>query len=118
MTEINVDFTVARNAGGRIIVQLLDSGGVNPRTDLAGWTGHMQVRAERSPDATLLCEADVEIDTATGTVTGRILPADTEAADWVTGEYDLLIVNGADDTDREPLAYGTVSLRESTTVIP
>lgn len=106
MPGIRLDLVVERNAGGKVAVRALDSGGVNPRTDLTGWTGLMQVRAEQDSGAELLATGVVTIDTGTAIVTGRITADSTLAMDWETGYYDLFIIDGSDPTDRECLAWG------------
>jgi hypothetical protein len=79
--------------------------------DLTGWTGAMQVRAT-ADDATILAEADVTIETATGVVTATIPDADTAAMTWRAGVYDLIITDG---TETDCLAEGDARLRRSIT---
>lgn len=79
--------------------------------DLTGWTGAMQIRD--TPGGTVLAEADVEIDTATGVVTATIAAADTDTATWRSGVYDLVIDDGAGSLDA--LAEGVARLRPSVT---
>jgi len=80
--------------------------------DLAGWTGAMQIRAT-ADDTTVLGEATVDIDVATGVVTATIDDIDTAAYVWRSGVYDLVITDGV-STDY--LVEGSARVRRSITV--
>lgn len=112
-----LDIEVERSGTCQVVVQVLDSGGVNPRTDLNGWTGALQVRADRSPDAALLADGDVTIDVATGIVTGVIDRLETDPAiPWAAGEYDMYIEDpGQSPPERLYLVWGTARFRERVT---
>jgi hypothetical protein len=79
--------------------------------DLTGWSGAMQIRD--TPGGTVLAEADVEVDAATGTVTATVAAADTADATWRSGVFDLIIDDGAGYID--PLVEGVARLRPSVT---
>lgn len=79
--------------------------------DLTGWTGAMQIRAT-ADDATVLAEADVTIETATGIVTATIPDLETAAMTWRAGVYDLIITDGV-ETDM--IAEGDARLRRTVT---
>lgn len=111
MVAVRQDLMAEQNGTLSLAVQVLDSGGVNARTDLTGWTGAMQIRETRDAASALLAEATVTIDVATGTVTAVVDAAEL-VAEWRSGEYDLVIVKG---TEREPLAWGTVRFRRTVT---
>jgi hypothetical protein len=112
VVAVRQDLQAEQNGTLRFEVQVLDSGGVDPRTDLIGWTGVMQIREGRDQDAALIAEATVSIDIASGIVTAVVDAADL-VTEWRAGEYDLVIVNGV---DREPLAWGTVRFRKTVIV--
>lgn len=113
MPAVEQDIVVEQARTFELSVQVLDPDGVNPRTDLAGYTGAMQVRTARSTTADLLAEADVTIDALTGIVTATIDHTTTASYTWRSGVYDLYITNG---TRVEPLTYGDVKLRYATTI--
>lgn len=112
MVAVLQDIEVERGGTFELAVAVLDSGGVDPRTDLAGWTGAMQIRERRDPDSTLLATATVTIDTATGVVTATIAASLTETMAWRSGEYDLKITNG---TQVLWLAKGTARFEQRST---
>jgi hypothetical protein len=93
-------------------VTVLDALGVNPDTGLAGWTGHMQIRAARDASAALLADATVTIEPTTGVVTA-VVAASALDDDWASGQYDLYIADGAGRV--ESLAWGTVRLARRVT---
>lgn len=109
MVAVRQDLQAEQNGTLRFEVTVLNSDGVEPRTDLTGWTGVMQIRESRDADSALLAEADVTIDVANGIVSAVVDAADL-VTEWRSGEYDLVIVSG---TTREPLAWGTVRFRKS-----
>jgi hypothetical protein len=74
--------------------------------DLTGWTGAMQIRPSATSD-TILAEAAVTIDVASGTVTATIDDVDTADMTWRSGVYDLIITDG---TETDPLAAGVARL--------
>lgn len=112
MVAVHQDIVVERGGTFELAVLVLDSDGVDPRTDLAGWTGAMQIRAERDPTSTLLATATVAIDTATAVVTATIADDLTEVMAWRSGEYDLKITNG---TQTLWLAKGTARFEQRST---
>jgi hypothetical protein len=114
---VRLDIEVERRGTCRVVVQVLDSGGVDPRTDLSGWTGALQVRTDRTPDATLLATGVVTIDTATGVVTGVLPSTQTDPAEsWAAGEYDMYIENPAQNPpERLFLVWGRALFRERVT---
>jgi hypothetical protein len=111
VVAVRQDLQAEQNGTLRFEVQVLDSEGVNPRTDLTGWTGVMQIRASRDIASAVIAQASVTIDTATGVVSA-VVDAASLVTEWRSGEYDLVIVNG---TTREPLAWGTVRFRKTVT---
>lgn len=111
MVAVRQDIWLAQGRTFELAVEVLDEDG-DPRTDLAGWTGAMQVRASQSSTATLLATATVSINTSTGVVTATIAAADTASAAWRVGWYDLYIASGA---TKEDLAYGDARLRRTVT---
>lgn len=114
---LRLDIEVERRGTCKVVVQVLDSGGVNPRTDLTGWTGALQVRADREPGAELLADGDVTIDTATGVVTGVIASDDTDpVSSWAAGEYDMYIEDPSQTPpERLYLVWGTARFKERVT---
>ncbi len=114
---VRLDIEVERSGTCRVVVQVLDSGGVNPRTDLSGWTGALEVRGDRTPTAQLLATGAVTIDVGTGVVTGVISSAETDPATaWAAGEYDMYIEDpGQSPPERLYLVYGVARFRERVT---
>lgn len=112
-----LDIEVERLGTCKVVVQVLDTDGVTPRTDLNGWTGALQVRSERDPDAALLAEGDVTIDVATGIVTGVIPQTQTDpATGWSAGAYDMYIENPATSPpERLWLTWGAARFKERVT---
>ena len=92
--------------------QVYESDGATPRTDLAGWSGSMQVRATDA-DAEVLAEAVVSVNGSTGVVTATIDADTTAGYDWVSGVYDLIIDNGAGRVER--ILQGTARLSRAVT---
>jgi hypothetical protein len=115
--SVRLDIEVERSGTCRVVVQVLDSGGVNPRTDLSGWTGAFQVRTDRAPDADILANGTVSIDTATGIVTGLLSSTETDPVlSWAAGEYDIYIQNPATNPpDRIWLVWGAAKFKERVT---
>jgi hypothetical protein len=111
MVATRLDILVEQGATLEIVAEVLDAGGVDPRTDLAGWTGAMQIRPT-ADSATVLATADVAVDGATAQVTASVPDYLTSAMAWRSGVYDLIITDG-DRTER--LLYGVARLRSSTT---
>jgi len=111
MTATRQDIVVERGQTFTYVVALLDEAGVN-RTDLAGFTGTMQIRAEQDSGATLLATATVAINTGTARATATIAKATTTAYEWTTGRYDLIITDG---TTSERVAEGRATLSRNVT---
>jgi hypothetical protein len=114
---VRLDIEVERSGTCRVVVQVLDSGGVNPRTDLNGWTGAFQVRSDRSPDAELLASGTVTIDAATGIVTGVLPTTETDPPiPWAAGEHDMYIEDPSQTPpERIWLTWGTARFKERVT---
>lgn len=115
--SVRLDIEVERLGTCKVVVAVLDSGGVNPRTDLSGWTGALEVRSDRIPGAELLAAGDVTIDVATGIVTGIIPSDETDPTDaWAAGEYDMYIEDPSQaPPERIYLVWGTARFRERVT---
>lgn len=92
MVAVEHDIEVEQGATFEFAVECLEEDGQTPRT-FSGYTGALQIRAERAPDATLLATATVTV--ATGLVTATIADDLTAAMDWRAGVYDLKITNGS-----------------------
>lgn len=106
-----LDITVRRGATFTLVVDLLDEDGV-ARTDLAGYTGTMQIRSEQDSGATLLATATVAVDSGNAQTTATIAKATTGAYEWKTGRYDLVITDG---TTTERVAEGRATLSRNVT---
>lgn len=113
MVAARLDIVVEQGATFELVVDLLDENG-DPRTDLAGYTGAMQIREERDTTSTLLATATVAIDTVNAKATATIAKATTAGYGWSAGWYDLEITNsGATRTER--IVEGRASLSRNVT---
>jgi hypothetical protein len=107
MSGVRLDIEVEQNGTFELAVQVLDSGGVDPRTDLAGWGGVLQIRADRDPLATLYASAVVSVDSATAIATATIDADDTAVMTWRSGEYDFYITDNGSPAQRIFLCWGS-----------
>ena len=112
MTATILPIVVEQGATWEVRCQIYESDGATPRSDLAGWSGAMQIRPSADSD-TVLGEADVTINGSTGVVTATLPADDTAGYDWVTGVYDLIIDNGAGRVER--ILQGTARLSRAVT---
>lgn len=112
MAATTYPITVEQAATFEIRVQVYESDGETPRSDLAGWTGAMQIRPS-ADSADVLAEADVTINPSTGVVTAAIPASETAGYDWVSGLYDLIIDDGAGRVER--ILQGTARLSRAVT---
>lgn len=122
MTAVKQDVTIEQGGTFTLSVQVLDSGGVNPRTDLTGWSGEIVIRADRNPTSVELASGAVTVDVATGVATA-IIPASTtftlDGANFAGGaQYDMAIDDGGSPAEVIPLAWGTVFFRPTTLSAP
>lgn len=101
------DVTVEQGETFRFTVDLLDLATGEARTDLDGFTGSMQIRADQSLDGELLGEADVTVDADNSQVTAVIPDDETALYDWNSGYYTLRITDGSSS---ERIAEGRVKL--------
>src|SRR5690349_9347393 len=115
MAAVKQDVTIEQGGTFTLSVQVLDSGGVNPRTDLTGWSGEIVIRTDRDPLSTLLATGPVVVDVATGVATATIPAATTYTLDdthFAGGaQYDMAIDDGGNPAEVIPLAWGTVYFR-------
>ncbi|WP_213451586.1 hypothetical protein [Rhizomonospora bruguierae] len=110
MTAVLRDIVVEQGATFEFMVDLLDEN-EQRRTDLAGYTGAMQIR-ERPDATTVLATATVSVDASNAQVTATIPAAITTEFDWTAGVYDLEITNGA---RTERIAQGKARLSREVT---
>lgn len=83
-------FNIEGNEGGSVVVSVQVQESDGTASDLSGYTGTMQVRADPL-DSTILATGTVTISGST--VTGTVAAADT--VDWSAGYYDIRIVSSA-----------------------
>lgn len=110
MTATLADIVVEQGSTFEFVVDLLDEDEV-ARTDLAGYTGSMQIR-ERADSATPLATATVTVDSGNAQVTATIDATTTAAYDWTAGVYDLEITSGS---RTERIAQGKARLSREVT---
>lgn len=111
MTAVYQEILVEQGGTFTLIIDVLDSGGVDNRTDLAGWAGGFVIRADRDPASVLLATGTVTVDSAAGTATAVLSDAVTSAAEWSgKAQYDIWI-HDASGTEVEPLAWGPARFR-------
>lgn len=113
MGAVRQDVEVVQNATFRFVVNLHDEDD-QPRTDLAGYTGAMQIRAEQDNTSTLIVAATVTIDTGDAQATATIANTVTAGLDFVAGWYDLHITHASAGT--EPIAWGRARFRRTVTI--
>jgi hypothetical protein len=105
---VAMDLTVPQYADLRAAVSVL--GGPE---SLAGYTGHMQVRATQAAATTLADYAsEIIIDPVGRTVSIVVLAAATAAYTWDSGVYDL-VITGPDGTYR--IAEGRIVVSKGVT---
>lgn len=102
MTATRQDISVEQGVTFDYVVDLLDEAGT-ARTDLAGYDGLMQIRAEQDDTSLLLGTATVSIDTINAQATATIADTVTDTYTWTAGWYDLRITN---DVRSERVAQG------------
>lgn len=105
------DITVERGQTFQLVVALLDEARV-ARTDLADFTGTMQIRSEKDPGTALLATATVVVDADNAQAVATIAKATTAGYEWKSGWYDLVITDG---TTSERVVEGRATLSRNVT---
>lgn len=113
MPATRLDVMVEERATFELTIDLLDSEG-DPRTDLTGATGAMQIREDRDDTSDLIVAATVEVDASNSQVTATITAAVTAGLDFTSGWYELRITNQA-ATRTERVAHGVATFSRGTT---
>lgn len=95
-----------------------DSLGSEP-VNLAGYSAHMQVRMQRSPQGALLADfstaaGTLQLGGAAGTITWAVPGAQTAGWDWVRAYYDLEVTDPAGNPTG--LLAGTLTVNPAVTV--
>lgn len=93
MTATRQDVVVEQGVTFEYTVDLFDADG-QPRTDLGGKTGTMQIRTEQNGASALIATATVTVDTVNSQATATIADSVTASLDFSAGWYDFDISGG------------------------
>lgn len=111
MVAVVQDLVVEQGATFEFVVDLLGPTG-QPRTDLAGYAGALQIRESQDVASPLLAEATVTIDSANAQAVATIADTVTATYDWDAGWYDLRMDG---PTRSERVARGRATLSRAVT---
>jgi hypothetical protein len=93
-TSARVNLNIQQGKTFNEVFTLIDNSGA--AIDLTGMTARMKIKdAYTGALIKSLTSSDITTGGTTGTVTPLISATDTAAMDFILGEYDLEIVNGA-----------------------
>lgn len=92
MTATHLDLVIEQGADFDLVVDVEDDD--RSPSDLSGWTAQLQAR-ESLTATTAVIDIAPDVSAADSTVVIHIPGADTDAYEWVSAVYDLVITDGS-----------------------
>lgn len=109
MGAAQLPIEIEQGSNFRLVVTLV--GGPDSWT---GYTGRMQIRAQKSSSEVLFDTSEITVDTINKQAVLEISAVDTAEFDWTNGSYDVLLTSG-DEQDAYRVVEGKVKVDHSVT---